>query len=183
MQRHSRRSEMISLRACCCSDHLVKLCRKRGASVTLSRWRRTTDSNVGRQGSEACRQDRGPRTDSGRFQRAGSSHSSGPIRHVAVKATSAPSDLQARPLLRHERIDLPPEPGIQEVFRHLANDANRTRVVGLDSRRLHGGSEGPCADRAHRHSKHLGNVARRRWCSPHLHPLCRLHRLAPIGPR
>ena len=125
---------MISLRACCCSDHLVKLCRKRGASVTLSRWRRTTDSNVGRQGSEACRQDRGPRTDSGRFQRAGSAHSSGPIRHVAVKATSAPSDLQARPLLRHERIDLPPEPGIQEVFRHLANDANRTRVVAAEIR-------------------------------------------------
>ena len=39
-----------------------------------------------------------------------------------------------RPLLRPERIDLPPESGIQEVFRHLANDADRTQVVAAEIR-------------------------------------------------
>ena len=58
----------------------------------------------------------------------------GPIRHVAAKATDAPSDLEVRPLLRHQRIDLPSESGIQDVFRHLANDADRTRVVAAEIR-------------------------------------------------
>jgi superfamily II DNA or RNA helicase len=58
----------------------------------------------------------------------------GPIRHVATTATGAPSDLEVRPLLRHERIDLPAESGIQEVFRHLANNSDRTRVVAAEIR-------------------------------------------------
>lgn len=58
----------------------------------------------------------------------------GPIRHVAAKATGAPSDLEVQPLVRHERIDLPSESGIQEVFRHLANDSDRTRVVAAEIR-------------------------------------------------
>lgn len=58
----------------------------------------------------------------------------GPIRHVAAKATGAPSELEVRPLLRHERIDLPPASGIQEVFRHLANDTQRTEIVAGEVR-------------------------------------------------
>ena len=53
----------------------------------------------------------------------------GPIRHVAAKATDAPTDLEVRPLIRPQRIDLLPESGIQDVFRHLANDGDRTKAL------------------------------------------------------
>ncbi len=58
----------------------------------------------------------------------------GPIRHVAARATGAPSDLEVWPLLRHERIELPPDSGIQKVFQHLATDANRTEIVAEEIR-------------------------------------------------
>ena len=46
----------------------------------------------------------------------------GPIRHTAAKPPSAPHDLEVLPRSRITRIELPPEAGIQDVFRHLAND-------------------------------------------------------------
>lgn len=53
----------------------------------------------------------------------------GPIRHTAAKPASAPHDLEVVPKTRYERIDLPPEAGIQDVFRHLANDQARTNAI------------------------------------------------------
>lgn len=53
----------------------------------------------------------------------------GPIRYTAAKPTSAPHDLEVVPQLLHKRIDLPQEVGIQDVFRHLANDPDRTAAI------------------------------------------------------
>ena len=53
----------------------------------------------------------------------------GPIRHTAVKPAGAPHDLEVVPYSLHARIDLPTEAGIQDVFRHLANDQARTVAI------------------------------------------------------
>jgi superfamily II DNA or RNA helicase len=53
----------------------------------------------------------------------------GPIRYTAAKPASAPHDLEVVPHLLHKRIDLPQEAGIQDVFRHLANDQDRTAAI------------------------------------------------------
>ena len=52
----------------------------------------------------------------------------GPIRHTAAKPAGAPHDLVVPYSLR-ARIDLPTEAGIQDVFRHLANDQARTAAI------------------------------------------------------
>lgn len=56
----------------------------------------------------------------------------GPIRYTAAKPASAPHDLEVVPYLLHKRIDLPQEAGIQEVFRHLANDLERTAEIAAE---------------------------------------------------
>jgi superfamily II DNA or RNA helicase len=56
----------------------------------------------------------------------------GPIRYVAAKPTGQPSDLEVVPRLVDRQIDLPPTAGIQGVFRHLANDENRTGVISRE---------------------------------------------------
>lgn len=56
----------------------------------------------------------------------------GPIRHTAAKPASAPHDLEVIPHLLHKRIDLPQEAGIQDVFRHLANDLERTAAIAAE---------------------------------------------------
>jgi superfamily II DNA or RNA helicase len=53
----------------------------------------------------------------------------GPIRHTAAQPASAPHDLAVVPRELAGCIDLPPEAGIQEVFRHLANDQARTDAI------------------------------------------------------
>ena len=53
----------------------------------------------------------------------------GPIRHTAAKPASAPHDLEVVPYSLHARIDLPTDAGIQDVFRHLANDWARTTAI------------------------------------------------------
>lgn len=53
----------------------------------------------------------------------------GPIRYTAAKPTSAPHDLVVEPRSIFTRIDLPPEAGIQDVFRHLAIDQARTNTI------------------------------------------------------
>ncbi|MEK7435944.1 MAG: DEAD/DEAH box helicase, partial [Pseudomonadota bacterium] len=53
----------------------------------------------------------------------------GPIRHTAAKPASAPHDLEVVPFSLLARIDLPTEAGIQDVFRHLANDQARTDAI------------------------------------------------------
>lgn len=56
----------------------------------------------------------------------------GPIRHMAAKPDGAPHDLEvvARTLLKP--IDISPDVGIQEVFRHLAHDKVRTAAIAQD---------------------------------------------------
>lgn len=53
----------------------------------------------------------------------------GPIRHMAAKPAGAPHDLEVAPYSLHACIDLPLEAGIQDVFRHLANDQGRTAAI------------------------------------------------------
>lgn len=53
----------------------------------------------------------------------------GPIRYTAAKPASAPHDLEVIPQLLHKRIDLPQGAGIQDVFRHIANDTDRTEAI------------------------------------------------------
>ena len=56
----------------------------------------------------------------------------GPIRYTAAKPIGAPHDLEVIPRFRSSRIDLPPETGIQEVFRYLANDHTRTEAIAAE---------------------------------------------------
>lgn len=56
----------------------------------------------------------------------------GPIRHTASTPAGAPQDLEVVPRSRFARIDLPSEAGIQDVFRHLANDLERTSAIAAE---------------------------------------------------
>jgi superfamily II DNA or RNA helicase len=56
----------------------------------------------------------------------------GPIRHMATRPASAPHDLEVIPRSRFAVIDLPPNAGIQDVFRHLATDHERTRAIAAE---------------------------------------------------
>ncbi len=56
----------------------------------------------------------------------------GPIRHAAATPAGAPRDLEVVPRSGCPRIDLPSEAGIQDVFRHLINDQNRTRAIATE---------------------------------------------------
>lgn len=53
----------------------------------------------------------------------------GPIRHRAVRPADAPHDLSVTPNYIESPIELAPEAGIQDVFRHLAQDSTRSRAV------------------------------------------------------
>lgn len=56
----------------------------------------------------------------------------GPIRHSAARSVSAPHDLEVVPCTRYGQIDLPQEAGIQDVFRHLADDSERTMAIAAE---------------------------------------------------
>jgi superfamily II DNA or RNA helicase len=56
----------------------------------------------------------------------------GPIRHTAARPAGAPHDLEVVPRSRFAVIDLPPDAGIQDVFRHLATDHERTRAIAAE---------------------------------------------------
>lgn len=56
----------------------------------------------------------------------------GPIRYTAAQPAGAPSDLEVVQRSCFAQIDLPPEAGIQEVFRRLANDQARTDVIAAE---------------------------------------------------
>ena len=58
----------------------------------------------------------------------------GPIRHTAAKPANAPHDLEVLPRSLIARIDLPPEAGIQDVFRHLAIGQARTGAIAAEVR-------------------------------------------------
>ena len=53
----------------------------------------------------------------------------GPTRYTAAQSASAPHDLEVIPHLLDKPIDLSQEAGIQDVFRHLANDPIRTAAI------------------------------------------------------
>ncbi len=56
----------------------------------------------------------------------------GPTRHTAVRPASAPHDLEVVPRSWPFRIDLPTTAGIQDVFRHIANDLARTEAIAAE---------------------------------------------------
>jgi len=56
----------------------------------------------------------------------------GPTRHTAVKPESAPHDLAVTPHTLHKRIELPTDAGIQDVFRHLVVDPDRTAAIAIE---------------------------------------------------
>jgi superfamily II DNA or RNA helicase len=53
----------------------------------------------------------------------------GPLRYTATKPPNAPHDLAVVPRELAAPIDLPQDAGIQQVFRHLANDQDRTEAI------------------------------------------------------
>ena len=61
----------------------------------------------------------------------------GPIRHRSAKPESAPTVLQVVPRVRPAPLDLPSEASIQDVFRHLSSDAQRTEAIAADIRQSH----------------------------------------------
>jgi superfamily II DNA or RNA helicase len=59
----------------------------------------------------------------------------GPIRYTAAKPASAPHDLEVIPRSRFNRIEVPTDVGIQDVFRYLANDQGRTNAIAMEVKR------------------------------------------------
>lgn len=53
----------------------------------------------------------------------------GPIRHKAAQPAEGPHDLAVTPQFIESPIDLPTDAGIQDVFRHLAQDPARTGAI------------------------------------------------------
>ena len=58
----------------------------------------------------------------------------GPIRYTASKPAGAPQDMEVLPRSRFTQIALPTDAGIQDVFRHLANDQGRTEAIAAEVR-------------------------------------------------
>lgn len=58
----------------------------------------------------------------------------GPIRYTAARPEGAPQDLVVLPRSCPAKIDLPTDAGIQDVFRHLANDQDRTQRIAAEIR-------------------------------------------------
>ncbi|MFJ1254280.1 TOTE conflict system archaeo-eukaryotic primase domain-containing protein [Cupriavidus sp. CuC1] len=57
----------------------------------------------------------------------------GPIRYTAARPASAPHDLEVIPRSLSIPIDLPPEAGIQDVFRYLAQTQARTDAIAAEA--------------------------------------------------
>ncbi|MDR1968517.1 MAG: DEAD/DEAH box helicase family protein, partial [Burkholderiaceae bacterium] len=56
----------------------------------------------------------------------------GPLRHTASKPADAPRESMVTPRMFDAPIHLPESAGIQEVFRHLCNDATRTAAIASE---------------------------------------------------
>ncbi|CAB3781864.1 DEAD/DEAH box helicase [Pararobbsia alpina] len=56
----------------------------------------------------------------------------GPIRHTAARPDTAPQDLEVIPQIRTAQIELPDDAAIQDVFRHIACDTQRTEAIGRE---------------------------------------------------
>ena len=59
----------------------------------------------------------------------------GPIRHAASSPASAPHDLEVVPRTLPQRTPIPDDIGIQEIFRTLADDQERTAAIADETRR------------------------------------------------
>jgi superfamily II DNA or RNA helicase len=57
----------------------------------------------------------------------------GPIRYTAAKPETAPHELQVVPRPMHRQIDMPEGAGIQDIFRRLASDPERTAAIAADT--------------------------------------------------
>ena len=64
----------------------------------------------------------------------------GPVRYTAAKPEGAPHDLEVIPHLLTRHIDVSQEGSIQDVFRHLARDPDRTAAIAAEIERAY--SEG-----------------------------------------
>jgi superfamily II DNA or RNA helicase len=58
----------------------------------------------------------------------------GPIRHTAAPPAGAPHDLEVLPRTIPQRTPIPDDIGIQEIFRALANDQERTAAIANETR-------------------------------------------------
>lgn len=56
----------------------------------------------------------------------------GPIRHTASTPAGAPQYLEVAPRFRQGPVQIPADSGIQDVFRHLANDEARTEAISAE---------------------------------------------------
>ncbi len=56
----------------------------------------------------------------------------GPVRYKAERPATAPHHLEVHPRNRFQRIDLPADAAIQDVFRYLATDAERTAQIARE---------------------------------------------------
>jgi superfamily II DNA or RNA helicase len=63
----------------------------------------------------------------------------GPLRHTASKPADAPRESVVTPHTFDAPIHLPESAGIQEVFRHLCNDATRTAAIAAEIALAHAG--------------------------------------------
>lgn len=61
----------------------------------------------------------------------------GPIRYTAAKSAGAPHNLEVVPCSWHKQIDLPQTAGIQDVFRHIANDPTRAAAIATEIENSH----------------------------------------------
>ena len=56
----------------------------------------------------------------------------GPIRHKVTSSEGAPHDLEVLPRMSNRQIAVAPDAGIQVVFRHLADDVERTGTIAAE---------------------------------------------------
>lgn len=57
----------------------------------------------------------------------------GPIRHTAARPASAPRNLEVRPRTVFNRLEVPPEAGIQDIFRQVAGNPERTQMIAREA--------------------------------------------------
>ncbi|NNM60692.1 MAG: DEAD/DEAH box helicase family protein, partial [Steroidobacteraceae bacterium] len=62
----------------------------------------------------------------------------GPIRHTAARPAGGPHDLEVIPQMRTTPIEVPLDAGIQDVFRYLATDDERTEAIAVEIARAFG---------------------------------------------
>ena len=62
----------------------------------------------------------------------------GPIRHTAARPADGPHDLEVIPQMRTTPIEVPLDAGIQDVFRYLATDDERTEAIAAEIARAFG---------------------------------------------